>query len=141
MPSALSRLPRGARLSEASWNARHRIVHGLLWLHVPVFLVLGILGFTFGSLLGLFLVGLFTKGRGNDGGNVLGVIAGIAAVAWASGVPHKFFPGLPEIIPGFVLAFPWRITLGTLVTFVVVVCFRTPEDRIAARAAADATHA
>src|SRR6478672_7911555 len=48
-------------------------------------LVLGILGFTFGSLLGLFLVGLFTKRCGNDRGNLLGVIAGMAAVAWASG--------------------------------------------------------
>jgi methyl-accepting chemotaxis protein len=37
-------LPRGARLSDASWMARHRIVHGLLWLHVPAFLVLGIFG-------------------------------------------------------------------------------------------------
>jgi Na+/proline symporter len=104
-------------------------------------LVLGILGFTFGSLLGLFLAGLFTRKRGNDWGNALGVFAGIAAVAWASGVPHKFFPSCPELIPGFILAFPWRITLGTIVTFLVAVCFPTPEDRIAARAAADATHA
>ncbi|WP_328459786.1 methyl-accepting chemotaxis protein [Actinoplanes sp. NBC_00393] len=37
-------LPRGARLSEASWQARHRIVSRLLWFHVPVFLVVGILG-------------------------------------------------------------------------------------------------
>jgi methyl-accepting chemotaxis protein len=44
MPSALDQLPRGARLSEASWRARHRIVLGLLWLHVPVFLVLGLAG-------------------------------------------------------------------------------------------------
>ncbi len=37
-------LPRGARLSEASWAARHRIVTRLLWCHVPVFLVVGFLG-------------------------------------------------------------------------------------------------
>jgi methyl-accepting chemotaxis protein len=37
-------LPRGARLSDASWQARHRIVSRLLWFHVPVFLVVGILG-------------------------------------------------------------------------------------------------
>ncbi|MFC7532224.1 methyl-accepting chemotaxis protein [Actinoplanes sp. GCM10030250] len=37
-------LPRGARLSEVSWQARHRIVSRLLWFHVPVFLVVGILG-------------------------------------------------------------------------------------------------
>jgi len=37
-------LPRGARLTEASWRARHRIVLALLWLHVPAFLLLGLFG-------------------------------------------------------------------------------------------------
>ncbi|MEV6348495.1 methyl-accepting chemotaxis protein [Actinoplanes sp. NPDC051851] len=37
-------LPRGARLSESSWQSRHRIISRLLWFHVPVFLVLGFLG-------------------------------------------------------------------------------------------------
>ncbi|BCY13534.1 methyl-accepting chemotaxis protein [Actinoplanes sp. L3-i22] len=37
-------LPRGARLSDASWQARHRIISRLLWFHVPVFLVVGMLG-------------------------------------------------------------------------------------------------
>ncbi|MBB2943124.1 methyl-accepting chemotaxis protein [Actinoplanes lutulentus] len=37
-------LPRGARLSDASWAARHRIISRLLWFHVPAFLVLGFLG-------------------------------------------------------------------------------------------------
>jgi methyl-accepting chemotaxis protein len=40
----LAKLPRGARLSDASWQARHRIVLALLWLHVPVFVVLGLAG-------------------------------------------------------------------------------------------------
>ncbi|MEU4244984.1 methyl-accepting chemotaxis protein [Actinoplanes sp. NPDC026619] len=44
MPGAFDNLPRGARLSAASWQARHRIMVGLLWLHVPAFLLLGILG-------------------------------------------------------------------------------------------------
>lgn len=37
-------LPRGARLSAASWRSRHRIISRLLWFHVPAFLVLGMLG-------------------------------------------------------------------------------------------------
>ncbi|WP_231956757.1 MULTISPECIES: methyl-accepting chemotaxis protein [unclassified Actinoplanes] len=37
-------MPRGARLSDASWRARHRIISRLLWCHVPVFLVVGMLG-------------------------------------------------------------------------------------------------
>jgi len=96
-------------------------------------LVLGILGFTFGSLLGIFLLGLFTKSRGSDLGNALAIFAGICAVLWASGVPAKIYGAQP----GFVLAFPWRITLGTLVTFGVACCFRTPRSRIESARAAD----
>jgi Na+/proline symporter len=87
-------------------------------------LVLGILGFTFGSILGVFLVGLFTRTRGNDTGNAIAVAAGIVAVLWASGVGTKLFGGAE---PAFVLAFPWRVTLGTLLTFLVAICFRSPR--------------
>src|SRR5262249_30665612 len=90
-------------------------------------LVLGILGFTFGSILGIFLVGLFTRTRGNDTGNAIAVAISILAVLWASGVFTKLSGGEP----GFVLAFPWRITLGTLVTFSVAICFRTRPKRAA----------
>jgi methyl-accepting chemotaxis protein len=42
--SALSRLPRGARLSDASWQARHKINFGLLALHVPVLALVALFG-------------------------------------------------------------------------------------------------
>jgi methyl-accepting chemotaxis protein len=44
MPFGIASLPRGARLTESSWHARHLIVFVLLWCHVPVFLLLGVLG-------------------------------------------------------------------------------------------------
>ncbi|GIE49016.1 hypothetical protein Ani05nite_25500 [Amorphoplanes nipponensis] len=44
MATLASRLPRGARLSPESWVARHRIMTGLLWLHVPALVLLGVLG-------------------------------------------------------------------------------------------------
>jgi SSS family transporter len=103
-------------------------------------LVLGILGFTFGSLLGIFLVGLLTKRRGSDAGNALAIFLGILAVLWSSGVHIKLF-GAPGTQPGFVLAFPWRITLGTLVTFLVALCFRTPEGKVTSAREFAATHA
>jgi methyl-accepting chemotaxis protein len=40
----LSALPRGARLTDESWRARHRINTGLLWAHVPLLVGLGVLG-------------------------------------------------------------------------------------------------
>src|SRR5690349_4103409 len=40
----ISRLPRGARLSDQSWRERHVIVTWLLWPHVPALVLLGLLG-------------------------------------------------------------------------------------------------
>jgi methyl-accepting chemotaxis protein len=42
--SLISRLPKGARLSDESWAARHRTIVTLLWLHVPALAVIGLLG-------------------------------------------------------------------------------------------------
>lgn len=87
-------------------------------------LVLGILGFTFGSLLAVFLLAVLTKTRGNDVGNVIAMVCGILAVAYLSNV-LSIQKHLGVETP-FVLSFPWRITCGTLVTFVVAALFRTP---------------
>jgi SSS family transporter len=94
-------------------------------------LVLGILGFTFGSLLALFLLAIFTKTRGSDIGNLIAMACGIGAVIWLSNVDLN--PAKEGKQP---LAFPWRVTLGTLVTFLVAVCFKTPEEQQRATAAA-----
>ena len=99
-------------------------------------LVLGILGYTFGSLLGVFLVAIFTRTRGNDLGNIVAMICGFAAVAFMSIKELQLAVGFtrPDPVtgsplPALIIAFPWRITLGTLVTVAVALCFRTPDDR------------
>jgi len=84
-------------------------------------LVLGILGYTFGSLLAIFLVAVFTSTRGNDNGNVIAMICGFVAVVFFSSADIQRFVGVPVMV----LAFPWRITLGTAVTFIVSICFPT----------------
>jgi hypothetical protein len=92
-------------------------------------LVLGILGYTFGSVLGVFLVAMFTKTRGNDFGNVLAMICGFVAVVCFS---VKEVQEMVGVAKPFIIAFPWRITLGTFATVVVALCFRTTENRQAA---------
>ena len=90
-------------------------------------LVLGILGFTFGSLLGVFLVAVLTKTRGSDLGNIIGMCAGIVVVLFMSnvlGVQQKV--GISE---PFVLSFPWRVTLGTLTTVAIAILFSTPPHQ------------
>src|ERR1700759_652372 len=44
MGSIASRVPRGARLSRESFEARHKVNSWLLWLHVPVLVLLGLCG-------------------------------------------------------------------------------------------------
>ena len=99
-------------------------------------LVLGILGFTFGSLLAVFLLAIFTKTRGNDGGNILAMICGFLTVLYLSNPQIQIATGFtsagPDGVakPMLVLAFPWRITVGTFVTMLVALCFRTPAERV-----------
>ncbi|MEG2809803.1 MAG: sodium:proline symporter, partial [Akkermansia sp.] len=76
---------------------------------IPI--ALGIFGYTYGSLLGVFLLGMLTKKRGSDLGNCLAMLTGFLVV----GILSKLIP-MPESIADKlpVIAFPWRVTIGTL---------------------------
>lgn len=97
-------------------------------------IILGIFGYTYGSLLGVFMTGLFTRTRGSDFGNVIAMITGFVVVAYMSGL-DKDVMGLfgaqgisrPEWMP--VIEFPWRIMFGTVTTFAVAMMFRTPLEK------------
>lgn len=95
-------------------------------------IILGSLGYTYGSLLGVFMAALFTRSRGCDLGNLIAMSTGIAAVAILSNLPNdlgRMITGsqLYQLPPWFpVIAFPWRIMAGTLVTLAVALCFRSP---------------
>ncbi len=97
---------------------------------IPI--ILGIFGYTYGSLLGVFFAGMLTKTRGNDTGNLLAMAVGFLVVAVLSGLLNR----LAQIVfghdfyvqPGWlpVMEFPWWVMFGSLATFAVAVCFRTP---------------
>jgi Na+/proline symporter len=116
---------------------------------IPV--VLGIFGYTYGSLLGIFLLGLTTKNRGTEWGNLIAMGAGFISVAIWSGLPWDLFNavrgqsfdisrlviflsqhGLLFFKDGYVqppawlvqIEFPWRVMFGTLTTYAVAWCFR-----------------
>ena len=109
---------------------------------IPI--VLGIFGYTYGSLLGVFLVGLLTKRRGSEAGNLFAMICGFLVVAVLSGLHNDLWTLLHPPGPGEArtalwapawlprIEFPWRIAFGAVVTFAVAVCFKTPEFRVAA---------
>ena len=92
-------------------------------------IILGSFGYTYGSLLGIFMVALFTKNRGSDTGNVIAMTAGFVVVA----VLSNLF-GLGDFVNGMIpvaklptIEFPWRIMFGTIVTAAVALCFATKD--------------
>jgi Na+/proline symporter len=118
---------------------------------IPV--VLGVFGYTYGSLLGIFLLGLTTRHRGSDRGNLAGMICGFVGVAILSGLPwdlvnavrgqsynisHQIISlvqgGWAVLKDGYVtppawlvqIEFPWRVMFGTIITYAVAWCFRRP---------------
>lgn len=103
---------------------------------IPI--VLGSFGYTYGSLLGVFLVGMLTKTRGNCAGNMIGMLAGFIAVGFLTDLPNDVWRMItgselyPNPLP--VIAFTWRIMAGTLVTVAVALCFSTPREVESAKA-------
>jgi solute:Na+ symporter, SSS family len=106
----------------------------IVYPHVRIIpIALGIWGYTYGSVLGIFLAGTLTKSRGNNLGNIVAMIAGFIVVAILSGLPNNI-AGIfgsklytqPSWLP--VMEFPWWICFGTIVTFCVAILFRTRAD-------------
>src|SRR5438270_4490202 len=98
---------------------------------IPI--ALGIFGYTYGSLLGVFLCGIFTKRRGSNRGNIIAMIIGFIVVAILSGLPNgiaSIFGRQLYVQPSWlpVLVFPWWICFGTIVTFSVAILFRASRE-------------
>jgi solute:Na+ symporter, SSS family len=111
---------------------------------IPI--VIGVFGYTYGSLLGVFLIGMLTKTRGSDRGNLVAMGCGFIAVAILSGLHNDIWNLLHPLDPDFLswvsshpkgpafqhwdwglptISFTWRITAGTLVTAAVALVFPT----------------
>jgi solute:Na+ symporter, SSS family len=99
---------------------------------IPI--VISIYGYTYGSVLAVFLAGMLTKSRGNNFGNIVAMVIGFIVVAILSGLPNNI-AGIfgaklytqPSWLP--VMEFPWWICFGTIVTFCVAVLFRSRAPR------------
>lgn len=101
---------------------------------IPV--VLGVAGFILGPMLGVFLIGMFTRDRGSDVGNVIAVTLGLIAttvlgelhiIAANALAPFFGYPAhfvRPEWLPK--VSFTWFAMIGAVVVFGVGVLFRTP---------------
>jgi len=112
----------------------------VLHTHVTIIpLALGIMGYSYGTLLGVFLLGVLTRTRGSDRANVFAMILGILAVlvlckieiplgesvnAAGESVKQKIRFGvlLPAWWPA--IAWPYYVFIGSAVTFFLGILFR-----------------
>jgi SSS family solute:Na+ symporter len=108
-------------------------------------LALGILGYSYGAILGMFLLGVLTKRRGHDVGNIIGMVCGIAAVLILCKIKVPFID-----IPGYFLgkglaptnlefgwfmppwwpaiSWPYYVLIGSVVSFAVALCFPSTKE-------------
>ncbi len=101
---------------------------------IPI--ALGIFGYTYGSLLGIFFCGMLTRSRGRDAANPFAMIVGFLFVALISNLPNdiaRIFGAKLYTTPAWfpIMEFPWWICFGTIVTFLVAILFRTSEAQLA----------
>jgi solute:Na+ symporter, SSS family len=116
---------------------------------IPV--VLGIAGFILGPMLGVFLIGMFTRSRGSDLGNLVAISVGLVTTI-VLGELHVHFANLLAPLFGYEgtfarppwlpkVSFTWFAMIGALVVFSIGVLFRTPQAVLdaAEQKAAEAT--
>ncbi len=106
---------------------------------IPV--VLGIAGFILGPMLGVFLVGMFTRNRGSDRGNILAVTCGLIAtivlgelhISAANMIGPWFGVDTVWVRPDWLprVSFTWFAMVGATVVFLVGILFRTPDHVLA----------
>lgn len=96
-------------------------------------LALGVAWYICGPMLGVFLLGMLTRTRGSDRGNVVAVTVGLAAILTASGTLLTVLnwlirPATPLVMPAWMpkIEFTWYAMVGAAATLAVGLLFRTP---------------
>ncbi len=104
--------------------AAYSVLHNPALTIIPI--ALGIISYTYGSLLGIFLIGMLTRTRGNDRGNLIAMVCGFLTVLVLSGLANRVLGWLgAPALPVPQIAFTWHIMFGAIVTFLVGIMFRT----------------
>jgi Na+/proline symporter len=90
---------------------------------IPV--VLGIAGYILGPMLGVFLLGMFTKNRGSDLGNAISLVCGLVATSVFGDLPGKINPAW-SLNLSWQVSFTWFAFIGAAAVLLVGVWFKTP---------------
>jgi solute:Na+ symporter, SSS family len=141
----LATLVFGALMVVIATLTAHNVLEDSKLTILPI--ALGSVGYTYGALLGVFLLGMLTKTRGNDRSNVWAMVISIALVlvvarakipmidltVWLTqgrllltdwNVGGWLPAGFPEI------AWPWWYFIGCGICFLVSSVFQTPAVRL-----------
>jgi hypothetical protein len=107
---------------------------------IPI--AIGILGYTYGALLGVFLLGMLTRTRGRDGTNVVSMLLGMTAVLLLCKVNIQGIVNFGGILPEWwpQISWPWFVLVGCSVTFLCAILFPTPAAQLEKASAHVATH-
>src|SRR5437899_5777379 len=113
---------------------------------IPI--AIGILGYTYGALVGVFLLGMLTRQRGSDGANVVGMIVGIMSVLVLCKVTMPAFDILALLHRKLVasqwnfgcfvpdwwpkISWSWFVFVGPVVSPSSAVVFRSRANQVAA---------
>ena len=101
---------------------------------IPV--VLGIASYIVGPMLGVFLLGMLTKNRGSDKGNIIAIAVGLLTTGYLGDLHIKVLDPLgihiehPAWLP--TISFTWFALIGALTVVLVGVWFTTPPEVLAA---------
>ncbi len=95
---------------------------------IPV--VLGIAGYILGPMLGVFLLGMLTKNRGSDEGNLYGLVAGLLTTSILGDLPGKINKHL-SLHLAWEVSFTWFAFIGAVAVLLVGIWFKTPDEVLA----------
>ncbi len=104
--------------------AAYSVLHDPRLTIIPI--AIGILGYTYGSLLGIFLLGMLSTGRGNDRTNIPAMAGGIVAVLFIGKVRLPGIIDFGQWMPSWwpVVAWPWYVLIGCTATILLAAPFR-----------------
>ncbi len=93
-----------------------------------------IMGYTYGAMLGVFLLAVLTKERGGDYTNLFAMVSSVIVVIFLTAEKAGPFTEIRNILmtplgSASHLAWPWAIVTGTIWTFAVGILFRTGKTR------------
>lgn len=109
--------------------AAYSVLHNPRLTIIPI--AIGIVGYTYGSLLGVFLIGILTKRRGDDRTNIVAMLLGMIAVLFLAKIHLPGIIDFGRFMPAWwpAISWPWYVCIGSIVTILCALPFKTKKSQ------------